>query len=126
MDKYDYSKTVSNKRVAEILRAARNAMNHGGKHWIKGDYNRKKEDVGMCYCSVGAIHNTTKNQAERSAAFRALLVAGLEEPMPVGSYWAGSASELARYEIIRWNDMPKRTWNDVTKAFTKASRKAAR
>lgn len=40
--------------ISKTLRAARDLMNNGGKHWIKGALSRRKQGE-VSYCALGGI-----------------------------------------------------------------------
>lgn len=111
-----YSKTVSDKRVAEILRAARDKMNNKGKHWTQFKF-KEKIDGEFCYCSVGGINAVTNDNKERNAAYIALA-----DQICYRKLCARDSKNVIMY----WNDHRDRTWDHVKEAFTKAARKASR
>jgi hypothetical protein len=79
---------ISYKRVAEILRSARDLMNNNGRHWVKGeemvdafrvnpvthkiDRSRLGATTGdpeeYAYCSIGAVRAIVENDYEYEAA----------------------------------------------------------
>lgn len=81
---------VSYKRIAEILRAARDLMNNNGRHWVKGEekidisavdpdshyadtYSMEKTGE-YAYCSIGAVREVVgKNELEYEAALFELI-----------------------------------------------------
>lgn len=123
--------------TAEVLRAARDLMNHGGRRWIKGSFRKKNQEGVTCYCAIGAITEATKHlpkdekQPIRTAAIKALFESvRLTE---VGDeldrhYWnnRGRTHGGRRQLVIAFNDHSNRTWPEVRDVFTKAAKLASR
>ena len=114
---------ITDQAVADALLAARELMNDGGNHWIKGKirlpqlFKRKNGlQTETCYCSIGAIQAATKgNRALRLRCYAALNKA-IGRP--------GNAGYIGT--ILSWNDNYERTWSEVSRAFRRAAKLAAK
>jgi hypothetical protein len=140
------------KAVAKGLRAARDKMNHGGRHWIKGALRRRmiQNDVSnyavgdnpawgeVGYCSIGGI-NAVSGRAQS-----AVVTSKLRGPMKKalasaiirdngGNFQGftlrddldgGITVEQAESVIIRFNDHAMTKWDDVKRVFTDAAKRA--
>lgn len=118
---------ASNKTVATLIRTARDLMNHGGKHWIKGDehgwvpeshkpggtdirWSPNEEYVEEAFCSIGAIQHASQKRGGRAATY-ALEKAYIE----VARSLAPEAFKEFEKEVIedakeraKWDDEPFR------------------
>lgn len=94
-------------RTVEVLREARRLIAERG--WTQGEYARDAagracEPVGAtprCYCSIGALIAASQNDGGYAQAFGALLSA-------IGN------------GVVAWNDEPRRSVEDVLRAFDRA------
>ena len=94
-------------QVAAKLEESLQAMNDGGRHWIKGQLQSTRSDDGSTtYCSVGAI-NTHSEGTIRAVALWLLQ-----------SVTAGG--------IESFNDHPDTTWEDIQAVFSIATKHARR
>jgi hypothetical protein len=92
--------------VADKLEVALQAMNDGGKHWIKGSLTGKLDDGSLTYCSIGSI------DAHSDGTVRALAL------WLLGSVCGG--------DIVAFNDYPATSWEDVQQVFSVAVMHARR
>lgn len=133
--------TVTNSRIAEILRAARDRMNHGGKHWIQGaeqgrlgDYRDGIDENDplfheLGYCSIGSIKEETgTSRAEYEAALTELArsidsesVQDYKDTYSDPEDFMNVISDM----IAERNDHYETGWSDVRSWFTRAARRAS-
>lgn len=122
--------------AADKLDEAREKMNNGGKHWIRGYLRRvvlkghkpggrglaskkealkyhgvKPKECEYGFCSVGGL-NAVKAP---TLSYKALADTINSKGRHLGK---GSANN----SIITWNDAYERKWGDVSRAFRKAAR----
>jgi hypothetical protein len=121
-----YEVKTPRKRLYQILREARDKINNGGEHWIKGALRSRRYN-GYAYCSVGAINNVEGITAqERRDALYILGLKGLELTPNEYNLVKYDKSERAwapfLSAIMRFNDRVDTKWDDVNRAFRKAIR----
>lgn len=108
------SRVHTNADVADVLDRARAKMNDGGRHWIKKALRRNIAKDGAPeygYCSVGAIQASTRLPHLRDAALDAL-----SGGLPWRCSYHGS-----RASVMRWNDMPRTSWEVVERRFQRTA-----
>lgn len=111
--------------LAEIILEARDLMNDGGKHWIKGIFEEYDPETGeKSYCTVGALYVCFLN---RNIPFYVYDDISLQLVQTISEYsgWHGESviSCLSRFSITSWNDAPERTWEDVERVLTETARR---
>lgn len=113
--------------VSEKLLEAREKMNNGGKHWVRGTLRRKNPSTQeISYCSVGAIQAIPGDRATKNKLYRAL-----NEALPKNFRATGFGSrppgiEACKSAIIHYNDHWDRKWGDISRVFRRAARLAER
>ena len=83
--------------VAAKLREALQAMNDGGRHWIKGALTGQAEDGSATYCSIGSVEATSEGT--------------------VGALALWLLANVAGGDIAGFNDHPTTTWENVEAVF---------
>ena len=84
--------------VAAKLEEALQAMNDGGRHWIKGSLTHTLDDGSAAYCSIGSIEKCADDGTVRALALWLL-----------GSVAGG--------DIAAFNDYDGTTWDDIQAVF---------
>lgn len=102
-------------RVAQCLLDARELMNSGGRHWIKGWLRKKNGKGEACYCSIGAIRAAAPGEENRRVRAAAKKILAAQLP---------GYPHKDENKIIGWNDDPRRKWSDVSKTFRQAAKRA--
>jgi hypothetical protein len=93
-------------QVAVALRAALQAMNDGGKHWIKGALEGALADGSKTYCAAGSV-NASSEGTVRAVALWLL-------------------SSVTAGPVENFNDHEGTSWADVEAVFRVAIRNAER
>lgn len=108
--------------LIEKLRQAIDLMNDGGKHWTKMTFKYRLANGEAAYCSIGAIIEAIGR--ENTELFNALgfeLVSTLGvEPQFQWVRDPASGDFLSYVDtgpVIRFNDNPTRTWEEVKSLF---------
>jgi hypothetical protein len=138
------------KAVAKGLRAARDKMNHGGRHWIKGALRRKmiQNDIVLQrqgeQPGVGRDRLLLPRRDQRRLGRAQSAVVTVEPSHPMKKALAsaiirenggnfqgftlrddldgGITVEQAESVIIRFNDRQDTDWDDVKRVFTDAAK----
>lgn len=109
-------------QAAKLLQQAQLLMNDGGTHWGKGSFRHRRYTDGVTqYCAVGAIREVLRPGSSgipltNPAFMRAIhsLARTINPDVPPRD----DGDALNR--IYDWNDSQKRTWEHVSKMFTRA------
>lgn len=122
--------------LAEFTKRARELMNDGGEHWMKGEYKQWHDSEALLrYCSIGAIRETLFdgvddvdiNDPQYKRIVKALATAVRDE-VKEGRYepplnrrdvvlaLAGDHEGI----VIDFNDHDMTTWQDVERVFKRA------
>lgn len=112
-------------KAAEVVRAAQERMNDGGKHWIKGSFRRKLADESYGYCILGGVRAESKSSTK--AAQEAAEEAILREIQ--GSGWGTEDRDwFTDRNVIRpfrhipeFNDHPETNWKHVKAVLSRAA-----
>ncbi len=115
---------MTKKEISRILREARDLMNDGGKHWIKGKLSRTSKGE-KSYCAIGAVCTVVgvrRSQTRISKEARPALLALAEE------IWDDRAAR--GHSVWRYTDdynilstiYGSTTWKDIKRVFTKAAK----
>lgn len=113
--------------VQKVLRAARDLMNHGGKHWIKGRLSRTTKGE-KSYCALGGIqaalgmksHSHKLNNNTRPVAIALANAIRSEKGLPPLIVHATDSAIVN--EIVTFNDNNGTTWGRMKRVFTNAAK----
>ena len=94
-------------KIATVLADSLQAMNDGGKHWIKGALHEYLEDGSDAYCSIGSIESRSDDGTIITLA-----------------KWLLSSVCAGRIDSM--NDHADTTWEDIQLFFKAAIRNAER
>jgi hypothetical protein len=116
--------------VSRLLRAARDLMNAGGRHWARGRLTRTVRGE-RSFCAIGAIDTVAgvrpSNEKIRPAArpaLQALANAIWDEGVEEGLHPYRSLSDTnVLNAIMQFNDDSQTSWEDLKRVFTRAAKK---
>lgn len=119
---------MSKREVARQLRAALQAMNDSGRHWLRGKMHRTRNGE-MSFCSLGAINHVTGrpnvptkgykvDDSNRAAIYALANAIRKQKRMPP----LFDDDNEAVYTVWSFNDQHGRTWVEIEDVFRKAAR----
>lgn len=135
-----------NQQVAKALRAARDLMNHGGKHWIKGTEKKQLENGEWGYCSIGGVSKVTRGHSWKTNNIYTAAILELAQTIDPKKMakaekearkWvfesdddfetnlADAMLNTAEDIIARKNDAKATKWADVRNIFTQTAKRVA-
>ena len=124
----------------ELLRRARELMNHDGLHWAQGDFviwdwvESKQKEVER-FCSLGSLQKILMGDGEAcpvegTQEYGLYMEAVTDLVRVINRRWPNIRLMHPTLEdvslIVHWNDDPERTWDDVNSVFSELALEKAK
>ena len=112
-------------RAADKLDEAREAMNHGGRHWIKGYLRRyiEKNHVPGARGYITAQEAGYRGDQSPVVGFCSIgALLHVKAPMKAKQALNGVVNKKGFGSVIEFNDLSTTKWSEVSRAFRSAAR----